>query len=71
MTGMIQGFKLTILSALWLFIVAPSAFSQASFYQGKTITMIRGSTPGGVGEMRTRAVVNSLKKHIPGNPTIV
>ena len=71
MTPIIQGFKLPVLSALWLFIVAPSAFSQAPFYQGKTITIIRGSAPGGVGEMRTRAVANYLKKHVPGNPTVV
>jgi tripartite-type tricarboxylate transporter receptor subunit TctC len=63
--------KLTILSALWLFITVPSAFSQAPFYHGKTITIIRGSAPGGIGEMRTRAVANYLKKHVPGNPTVV
>ncbi|MGH7931115.1 MAG: hypothetical protein ACREQV_25360, partial [Candidatus Binatia bacterium] len=45
--------------------------SQAPFYQGKTITIIRGGAPGGVGEMRTRAVANYLEKHIPGNPTIL
>jgi len=71
MTPIIQGFKLPVLSALWLFIVATSAFSQAPSYQGKTITIIRGSAPGGVGEMRTRAVANYLKKHVPGNPTVV
>jgi tripartite-type tricarboxylate transporter receptor subunit TctC len=71
MTGMILGFKLTMLSALWLFIVTPSAFSQAPFYQGKTINIVRGSTPGGIGEMRTRAWTNHLKKHIPGNPTLI
>ena len=50
---------------------AAAAFAQAPFYQGKTITIIRGSAPGGVGEMRTRAVANYLKKHVPGNPTVV
>lgn len=48
-----------------------SGFAQAQFYQGKTITILRGSAPGGVGEMRTRAVANYLKKYIPGNPTII
>src|SRR5215510_6286810 len=47
------------------------AFGQASFYQGKTITLIRGSTPGGIGEMRVRALLPYLKKHIPGQPTIL
>jgi hypothetical protein len=71
MTLTIHRFRLPALSALWLFIVVPSAFSQAPFYQGKTITVIRGSAPGGVGEMRTRAVANYLKKHVPGNPTVL
>jgi len=47
------------------------AFGQASFYQGKTITLVRGSTPGGIGEMRVRALIPYLKKHIPGQPTIL
>jgi hypothetical protein len=71
MTSIIQTGKLTVLSALCFFITGATAFSQTPFYQGKTITMIRGSAPGGVGEMRTRAVANYLKKHIPGNPTIL
>ena len=33
--------------------------------------MIRGGAPGGVGEMRTRAVANYLKKHIPGKPAVL
>jgi tripartite-type tricarboxylate transporter receptor subunit TctC len=66
-----QGFKLTVLTALLILFAPASAFSQALFYQGKTIVMIRGSAPGGVGEARTRAVATYLKKHIPGNPTIL
>jgi tripartite-type tricarboxylate transporter receptor subunit TctC len=58
-------------SILLIFILARTGFSQALFYQGKTITIVRGSAPGGVGEMRTRAVANHLKKHVPGNPTIL
>jgi tripartite-type tricarboxylate transporter receptor subunit TctC len=48
-----------------------TAFGQTPFYQGKTITLIRGSTPGGIGEMRLRALVPHLRKHIPGQPTIL
>src|SRR5258705_2396738 len=58
--------------SFWLvFLTSPSVYSQAPFYQGKTITIVRGSAPGGVGEMRTRAVANYLKKHVPGNPTVI
>jgi tripartite-type tricarboxylate transporter receptor subunit TctC len=59
------------LSALLICLSFSIGFSQAPFYQGKTITIIRGSAPGGVGEMRTRAVANYLKKHVPGNPTVM
>jgi tripartite-type tricarboxylate transporter receptor subunit TctC len=46
------------------------AFAQAPFYQGKTITLIVGAGPGGMGDLRARALVSVLAKHIPGNPTI-
>jgi tripartite-type tricarboxylate transporter receptor subunit TctC len=64
-------FRSAALSVFLILLAAKPVFSQTPFYQGKTITIVRGSSPGGVGEMRTRAVVNYLKKHIPGNPTIV
>jgi tripartite-type tricarboxylate transporter receptor subunit TctC len=41
------------------------------FYAGKTITMIATTAAGGTGDLRARAVLPFLKKHIPGNPTIV
>jgi tripartite-type tricarboxylate transporter receptor subunit TctC len=47
------------------------ALSQATFYQDKTITVILGGPPGGTADLRTRAVTSLLRKHLPGNPTIV
>jgi tripartite-type tricarboxylate transporter receptor subunit TctC len=47
------------------------ALCQAPFYQDKTISVILGGPPGGSADMRTRAVISSLRKHIPGNPTII
>ncbi len=47
------------------------AFSQSSFYKGKTLLIIQGRRPGGLGDIRTRAAMTRLSKHIPGNPTIV
>src|SRR3990172_713945 len=46
-------------------------FSQAPFYQGKTITIINATEPGGTGDLRVRPLVPFLRKYIPGNPTIV
>jgi hypothetical protein len=71
MKAIVHGLKLAVLSALLTLLASPAAFSQTPFYQGKTITIVRGSSPGGVGEMRTRAWVNHLRKHIPGNPTMI
>jgi tripartite-type tricarboxylate transporter receptor subunit TctC len=62
---------ITLLSFCVLFSVEGSALAQAPFYQGKTITLVRGSTPGGIGEMRVRSLIPYLRKHIPGQPTIV
>lgn len=53
-----------------LFVAAP-AFAQAPFYQGKTITVIATTAPGGTGDMRVKALIPTLRKHIPGNPTLV
>ena len=50
---------------------AASAFSQADFYKGKTIKIIRGGGPGGSGEFQTRALMKFLEKYIPGQPRLM
>src|SRR4030095_13792224 len=60
-----------LLSLISLLAPIGRASGQAPFYQGKTITLVRGSTPGGIGEMRVSALIPYLKKHIPGQPTIL
>ena len=66
-------FKTLVVVALtllyWLF--ATSAFAQTPFYQGKTITIVQGTEPGGSSDVMTRALMPFMKKHIPGEPTIV
>jgi tripartite-type tricarboxylate transporter receptor subunit TctC len=63
------GFFFVVSLVLTTICVAP-VFSQAPFYQGKTITLIIGAGPGGMGDLRARALASVLVKHIPGNPTI-
>ena len=46
-------------------------FSQANFYQDKTINVVYGGGPGGTVDLRFRATANVLRKHIPGRPTFV
>jgi tripartite-type tricarboxylate transporter receptor subunit TctC len=60
-----------LLAFCWLFLLSDSAFSQAPFYQDKTITIIQGREPGALGDNRVRALVPFLKKYLPGNPAIV
>ena len=47
------------------------AFSQAPFYNGKTVTVIVSTSPAGTGDLRVKALMPFLRKHIPGNPTLV
>jgi tripartite-type tricarboxylate transporter receptor subunit TctC len=62
---------LPALGALWICLFPTFVFSQAPFYQGKTITIVQGREPGALGDNRVRAVVPFLRKYIPGNPNIV
>ncbi len=50
---------------------ADHGFTQPPFYQGKTITVIAGTAPGGIGDNRVKSMVPYLRKYIPGNPAIV
>ena len=65
--------KMTALGALFVFAaLSPDyGFAQAPFYQGKTITIIAGTAPGGIGDNRVKSMVPYLRKYIPGNPAIV
>lgn len=59
-----------LLLAQWLGPVS-DASAQTPFYSGKNIVLIIGTDAGGSGDLRTRAVLPVLKKHIPGQPNIV
>jgi tripartite-type tricarboxylate transporter receptor subunit TctC len=64
---------LTLLIAVFTHLVVsqPRAVAQTPFYQGKTVKIVVAATPGGTGDFRVRALVPYLRKHIPGNPTVV
>ncbi len=52
-------------------LLPTGSLAQSDFYEGKTVTILQDSTPGGTGHLRTMALVPVLQKHIPGNPTVV
>jgi tripartite-type tricarboxylate transporter receptor subunit TctC len=60
------------LAAIFHPLVLPGAlFSQTDFYQGKTVTVVISTAPGGTGDLRIKALLPFLRKHIQGNPTLV
>jgi len=44
---------------------------EAPYYEGKTITMVVSSAPGGGTDTTGRIIASFLPQYIPGNPTIV
>ena len=61
-----------LFASAFFFLCQPAPASpQAVFYQGKTITVISGQEPGGLGDLRLKAMLPYLKKHIPGQPSIL
>jgi tripartite-type tricarboxylate transporter receptor subunit TctC len=54
--------------------LAPWSFEaqgQTPFYQGKTIRIIVGTTPGNLYDFWARLIAEHLGKHISGNPTFI
>jgi tripartite-type tricarboxylate transporter receptor subunit TctC len=60
-----------VLGAVSYLGCAGHVHAQSPYYQGKTIKLIQGRDAGGSGDTRSRAVIPFLRKHIPGNPSIV
>ena len=49
-----------------LILLSTSALSQAPFYQGKTITLITGTTAGSQYDAHARLIAQHWGRHIPG-----
>jgi tripartite-type tricarboxylate transporter receptor subunit TctC len=64
-------FQISLGALVLILFTSGVSSAQTSFFQGKTVTILESSGPGGVGSMRTKAVVPFLQKYIPGNPTVV
>ena len=67
--------KLARISALAISVLAalsPASLAQeASFYSGKTITLLVPSAAGGGYDTYARTLARHYPKHIPGRPTII
>lgn len=56
-----------------LLLIAPGSDLQAqtSFFEGKTVRILVGFSPGGSYDLWARLIAHHMSKHIPGNPTFV
>lgn len=64
--------SLASVAAAVLVTFAPNVtFAQGSFYEGRQVSMIVSSAPGGGYDAVSRTVARHMRKHIPGSPTIV
>jgi tripartite-type tricarboxylate transporter receptor subunit TctC len=54
-------------------LTAPCATAQSveQFYKGRSVTMLVGTSPGGINDISARLVARHLSRFIPGNPTII
>jgi len=62
---------LAILLSIYACAAPGLSRAQTVYYQGKTLTILRGGSPGGYGDLQARALIPYLKKYIPGEPTII
>src|SRR5262245_64159327 len=54
-------------------LAAPPASAQSfeQFYKGRTITMLVGTSPGGINDISARLVARHMGRFVPGNPAMV
>jgi tripartite-type tricarboxylate transporter receptor subunit TctC len=63
-----------LMKALFFFLAflwSPIVTYGASYYEGKTVTVVVGYKPGGGYDRYARLLARYLPKYIPGNPTVV
>jgi tripartite-type tricarboxylate transporter receptor subunit TctC len=63
--------KRVLLGLLFLLGSHSNLCAQTPFYQGKTITLIAGTTAGSQYDAHARLIAQHWGKHIPGNPNII
>ena len=73
MESTFEVFAALFLAALFIEVsfLAGELLAQTPFYQGKTISLIMGTAPGGSSDMMVKSALPYLKKYIPGNPNVL
>jgi tripartite-type tricarboxylate transporter receptor subunit TctC len=60
-----------IFGLLLLIAPAPALEAQTSFFEGKTVRILVGFSPGGSYDLWARLLAHHMSKHIPGSPSVV
>ena len=63
--------QILFIAIVSLLLPVPAAYSAAPYYEGKTIRIIVGTSPGGGYDTYTRLIARHFSKYIPGTPTII
>jgi tripartite-type tricarboxylate transporter receptor subunit TctC len=66
-----MAYSLAVAIVTYPVIALKPVCAQTDFYLGKTVTVIISTAPGGTGDLRVKALLPFLRKHIPGTPTLV
>ncbi len=64
-------YSVMLIILLCALIVRPLAIMAAPYYEGKVVTLIVGSKPGGGYDRMARLVAKYLPKYAPGRPTVI
>ena len=54
-----------------VFFYSSPGHAQNPFYEGKTVRIIVGFSPGGTYDLWARLMAHHMSKHVPGSPTFV
>jgi len=63
--------KTIFLALLACLLSTSNLAAQAPFYEGKTVRIVVGFSPGGTYDVWARLMANHLSKYVPGNPSFV
>jgi len=66
----ISSILIILLLNLWL-VVSVGAQPAKNFFEGKTITLLAGSSAGGGTDLTARLIARHMERYIPGRPSIV
>lgn len=58
-------------AACLLLLASTAGAQEESFYKGKTLRIMVGTTPGALYDQWARVIAGHINKHIPGNPNVI